>query len=73
MQTTTYYVTQKARSLDTAAAATVHLINDTSCDNGDNRSWDAMRAKVDALFDRDTQGRLGIRIEAEACEPAEDD
>jgi len=72
MQITTYYVTHKAGQIDADARAGLHLINDTAFCNGDNRSWNAMRAQVDALLDKDTQRQLGVMIEAEQCESFED-
>lgn len=74
MQFTTYYVTQRAAAgrFDADAAALVHLINDTGAGNGDNRSWNAMRARLDATLDAETQRQLGITIESVDCE-ADDD
>lgn len=72
MQITTYYVSHKAGIEDIEAKALLHLVNDTGFGNGDNRSYNALRAQIDALFDADTQHLLGIRIEAEQCEASED-
>lgn len=74
MQITTYYITHKAPAgfLDVDALALVDLINDTGYGNGDNRSWNAMRAQVDALLDGETQRRLGIALESETSEADED-
>jgi hypothetical protein len=72
MTLTTYYVTHRPeRSAE--AGAIVHLINDRASETGDNRSWDAIRAQVDALADAETQQRLGIAIEAEHNEVHADD
>lgn len=73
MQITTYYVSHKAGIDDIDAKALVHLINDTGFGNGDNRSWNAMHAQVNALIDADTQDRLRITIKAEQCEASTDD
>ncbi len=70
MEITTYYVTHKAADTDTKAL--LHLINDTGAGNGDNRSWNALRAQIDALIDAETQRRLGIAIEAEQSEATDD-
>ncbi|MGE5467298.1 MAG: hypothetical protein ACM3Y9_07740 [Ignavibacteria bacterium] len=72
MQVTTYYVTRKTMKFEPEAQALVDLINDTSCGNGDNHSWNAMRAQLDASIDRDTQQRLGIAVVAEQSEAEED-
>jgi hypothetical protein len=74
MQVTTYYVTQRiaAGFNDADAAALINLINDVGAGNGDNRSWNAMRAQVDAALDTDTQRRLGVFIEPLVSE-ADDD
>jgi len=75
MQVTTYYVTHApaASHIDAEAIALVDLINDVGYCNGDNRSWNAMRAQLDALLDAETQGRLGVAIEAEQSEATDDD
>jgi len=74
MTITTYYATYKLGRADAEADAIVHLINDLTAGNGDNRSWDATRAHIDTLADADTQQRLGIVIDAENFElPADDD
>lgn len=73
MQITTYYITHKPAGLvDADTLALVDLLNDTSFGNGDNRSWNAMRAQLDAMLDAQTQERLGIAIDAERLE-ADDD
>lgn len=72
MQITTYHVSHKAGIQDVEAKALLHLINDTGFGNGDNRSYNALRAQIDALFDADMQHLLGIRIEAEQSEASED-
>ena len=68
MTITTYYATHKLGRSDAEADALIHLINDLSEGNGDNRSWDATRAHINALTDSDTQARFGITIEAEQRE-----
>lgn len=73
MMTTTYHVAHQAGRSDAEAAATIHFINDTAFSSGDNRSWDATRALVNALFDANEQERLGISIEAEQSELVADD
>lgn len=73
MTITTYYATHKLGHSNPDADAIVHFINDTTADCGDNRSWDATRAHIDALADADTQKRLGIIIEAEEFELVADD
>jgi sirohydrochlorin ferrochelatase len=73
MTNTTYYVTHKLGRSDPDANAIVHLINDLAFTSGDNRSWDATRAHVDALADPDTQRRIGIMIEAEQTEVVGED
>lgn len=73
MQITTYYVSHRPGIEDLDACSVVHLINDAGFGNGDNRSWNAMRARVDAQFDADTQKRLGIAITAEQSEAPTDD
>ena len=72
MTITSYYVKQQTGA-DAEAMATIHLINDLAFSNGDCRSWDATRALVDSMLDAATQARLGICIEAEPFELAEDD
>lgn len=73
MQITTYYITHKPSGLvDADTLAAIDLLNDTSFGNGDNRSWNAMRAQLDAILDAQTQERLGIAIDAEQSE-ADDD
>jgi hypothetical protein len=73
MTNTTYYVTHKLGRPDAEANAIIHLINDLAFSSGDNRSWDATRAHVDALADPDTQKRFGITIEAEQSELVAED
>jgi len=73
MTVTTYYVTQQRGHADAEASARVHLINDMAHGSGENRSWDATRALVDAMFGGDEQERLGVRIEAEQSEAESDD
>jgi hypothetical protein len=73
MTNTTYYVTHTLNRPDPEANAIVHLINDLTFSSGDNRSWDATRAHVDALTDADTQKRFGITIEAEQSEVVAED
>ena len=68
MTITTYYATHRLGRAHADANAIVHLINDVASGTGDNRSWDATRAHLDALADAETQRRLGITIEAEHCE-----
>lgn len=74
MQITTYYVTHRLPTdfADADAAALVDLINDTGYGNGDNRSWNLMRAQIDALLDPETQRRLGVALVAETIEAEED-
>lgn len=74
MTITTYYVTRKAQAgfADMEAQALIHCINDTTFCNGDNRSWNATRAHLNALMDAETQTRLGVVIEAEECEAGDD-
>lgn len=72
MQITTYYVTHKAGHKDADARAHLHLINDTAFCNGDNRSWNTMRARVNDQIDQETQLRLGVVIEAEQSEAFDD-
>lgn len=74
MQITTYYAIQNPRSgqVDADVQALLHFINDTSSGNGDNRSWNTMRARIDAELDRQTQERLGIGLEIQQDE-ADDD
>ncbi len=73
MTITTYYATHRLGRPHAEADAIVHRINDLTAGSGDNRSWDAMRARIDALADADTQARLGISIEAESFEAVEED
>lgn len=73
MTITTYYATYKLGRADAEAEAIVHLINDLTAGNGDNRSWDATRAHVDELADPDTQNRLRITVEAEQFEHLAED
>ena len=73
MTNTTYYVTHKLEHSDPEANAIVHLINDLTFNSGDNRSWDATRAHVNALADADMQRRIGITIEAEQTEVVAED
>ena len=73
MQVTTYYVTHRIPQADRDAEAMINLINDMGACNGDNRSWNAMHAKLEGALDAETQNRLGVMIEAEQCEVAEDD
>jgi hypothetical protein len=68
MTITTYYATHKLGRSNAEADALIHLINDVTAGNGDNRSWDATRAHLNALTDADTQTRFGITIEAEQFE-----
>jgi hypothetical protein len=65
MTFTTYYATHSAAQNRNEANAIVHHINDVTAASGDNRSWDATRAHLNALADSETQARLGITIEAE--------
>lgn len=73
MTITTYYATHKLGRSNAEADAIVHLINDLTAGNGDNRSWDAMRAQINALTDSDTQQRFNIVIEDEKSELLADD
>ncbi len=73
MTITTYYAACMQSRSNAEAASIVHLINDLTAATGDNRSWDAMRAQINALADSDTQHRLGIVIEAEEFEHMADD
>ena len=73
MTITTYFVTRKPGRSYAEADAVIHLVNDLAADNGDNRSWDATRADINALVDPDTQARLGIIIQAEQFELMDDD
>jgi len=68
MTLTTYYATHTLGRPDPEADAIVHRVNDLTAGSGDNRSWDATRAHVNALADPATQKRLGITIEAEQFE-----
>jgi hypothetical protein len=68
MTFTTYYATHSAAQNRNEANAIVHHINDATAASGDNRSWDATRAHLNALADSETQARLGITIEAEDSE-----
>lgn len=74
MQITTYYVTHRLPTdfADADAAAMVDLINDTGYGNGDNHSWNAMRARIDEVLDAETQRRLGVALVAESIEADED-
>jgi len=65
---TTYYATHKLGRSNAEADAIVHHVNDVTAGNGDNRSWDAVRAHIDALTDPETQQRLKIIIEEEKFE-----
>lgn len=73
MTITTYYATHKLGRSNAEADAIVHLINDMTAGNGDNRSWDAMRAQINALTDTETQQRLNIIIEEENFELGSED
>ena len=73
MTITTYYATHRLDRPHPEADAIVHLINDLTHANGDNRSWDAMRAHISALTDPETQRRLNIIIEEEKCELGSED
>ncbi|MBI4985832.1 MAG: hypothetical protein HZC24_10965 [Rhodocyclales bacterium] len=73
MTITTYYATHKLGRSNPEADAIVHLVNDVTAATGDNRSWDATRARINALADADTQIRLGIVIEDEMFELHADD
>jgi hypothetical protein len=73
MTITTYYATRRPGHSDRETDAIIHLVNDLTAENGDNRSWDATRAHLDALTDADTQSRLGITIEAEQYELTTED
>lgn len=73
MTITTYHATHQLGHANRDADAIVHLINDTTAASGDNRSWDATRAHINALTDPDTQQRLGLGIEAEQYELVDDD
>jgi nicotinamidase-related amidase len=68
MTLTTYYATHTLGHRDAEADAIVDMVNDLTAGSGDNRSWDATRARVDALADSATQRRLGIVVEAETHE-----
>ena len=73
MTITTYYATHRLGRSNAEADAIVHLINDMTAGNGDNRSWDAMRAQINALTDTETQQRLKIIIEEEKFELGSED
>lgn len=73
MTITTYYATHKLGRSNAEADAIVHLINDLTAGNGDNRSWDAIRAQINALTDAETQRRLNIIIEEEKFELGSED
>ena len=73
MTITTYYATHKSGRTHRDADAIVHRVNDMTAESGDNRSWDATRAHIDALADSATQQRYGIAIEAEQFELEGDD
>lgn len=73
MTITTYYATHKLGRSNAEADAIVHLINDLTAGNGDNRSWDAIRAQINALTDAETQRRLNIIIEEEKLELGSED
>ena len=73
MTITNYYATYNLGRSDFEAEAIVHHINDLTAGSGDNRSWDATRAHINALADADTQRRLGITIEAEEFELVAED
>ncbi len=73
MTITTYYAAYRQGRSNAEADHIIHRINDLTADNGDNRSWDAMRAHINALTDPETQDRLGITIEAEQFELMADD
>ena len=73
MTITTYHATHGLGRSHAEANSLVHTINDMTAGNGDNRSWDAVRAHVDALADSATQQRLQISIEAEKHDSAHED
>jgi len=73
MTLTTYYATHSAAQNRNEANSIVHHINDLTEASGDNRSWDATRAHLNALADSETQARLGITIEAEQSEVLADE
>lgn len=73
MTITTYYATHKLGRSNAEADAIVHLVNDLTAGNGDNRSWDAMRAQINALTDPETQQRLNIIIEEEKFDIGSED
>jgi hypothetical protein len=73
MTITTYYATHRLGRSNAEADAIVHHINDLTAGNGDNRSWDAMRAHINALTDAETQQRLSIIIEEEKFELGSED
>ena len=73
MTITTYYATHKLGRSNAEADAIVHHVNDVTAGNGDNRSWDAVRAHIDALTDPETQQRLRIVIEEETFELSSED
>ena len=49
MTLTPYYATHSAAQNRNEANAIVHHINDLTAGSGDNRSWDATRAHLNAL------------------------
>jgi hypothetical protein len=73
MTITTYYATHRLGRSNAEADAIVHFINDLTSDNGDNRSWDAMRAQLNALTDSETRQRLNLIIEEEKFELGSED
>ncbi len=73
MTITTYFATHKLGRSNAEADAIVHHINDLTAGNGDNRSWDAVRAHIHALTDPETQQRLNIIIEEERFELGSED
>jgi len=73
MTITTYYAAHRLGQSHAEANAIVHLINDLTAGSGDNRSWDAMRAQVNALVDSETQRRLNIILEEEKNESGSED
>ena len=73
MTITTYYATHSLGRSNAEADAIVHLINDLTAANGDNRSWDAMRAQINALTDSEMRQRLDIIIEEEKFELGSED
>ncbi|MDD5249344.1 MAG: hypothetical protein PHY45_10185 [Rhodocyclaceae bacterium] len=73
MKTTTYYATYKLGRRDAEADAIVGRVNDLMVGSGESYSWDATRARIGELADADTQKRLGITIEADEVDAADDD